>query len=352
MHWLETNQIKIEPPKRPKKITGTRLASILELDRWNTPFKTWCAITRTYEEPFVDNKYTIAGKIIEPKIIEYLNKVYFFGSLKSPTDIYGKDYFNKTYGDFFPRQKIFGGMWDALYYEDGKISAVIEIKTTKRAEDWTKGAPEHYAIQAALYAYLLGIDDVVIVATFLEEVDYEHPEKFKPSAENTIINEFKVSERFPHFQNHIDRALEWWKTHVEGGISPVFDETKDADILKELRKNVITVDTDIETLIAEGEALKEEIDALLAPIADQINDYEKRLNTIKEAIKKHCMEQFREGDKKVSILGKRYEWVLSKSISTEIDKDALKKDGLLEKYSKQKVNYRFTQSLIKKEEVI
>ena len=351
MEWLDTNQIKIDPPKNPKRITGTRLASILGLDKWNTEFKTWCAITKVYEEPFVDNVYTIAGKTIEPKIIEYLRNVYRM-EIKTPEDIYGKNYFEKTWGNFFPNVQVFGGMWDALYYEDGKLAGIIEIKTTKRVEDWIDGAPEHYAIQAALYAYLLGTDNVIMIASFLEEPDYENPENFIPSANNTIMDEFSVSERFPHFQRHIGRAVEWWKKHVEGGISPVFDEIKDKDILEELRKNIIQEDSEVEKLIAEGEALKEKIDALLAPIADTLDKYEKRLNTIKEAIKKHCMEQFREGDKKVSILGKRYEWILSKSISTEIDKDALKKDGLLEKYSKQKVNYRFTQSLIKKEEVI
>lgn len=345
MEWLSTNQIKIDPPTKPKKITGTRLASILELDRWNTPFKTWCAITRVYEEPFVENKYTRAGRIIEPKIIDYLNKVYFFGSLKSPRDIYGEDYFEKTYGDFFPNEKVFGGMWDALYYEDGKVSAVIEIKTTKRVEDWTKGAPEHYAIQAALYAYLLGVDDALMVATFLDESDYEHPENFVPSAENTIIDEFKLSERFPHFQRHIDRALEWWKTHVEGGISPVFDETRDKEILEALRRNTLTADTDIKALMMEAEILKSEIDTVINTIANK----EKRLEEIKNILKEHCMRQFRDGDKKVVLTGQKYEWVLSRSESIEIDKDALKKDGLLTKYSKPKITYRFTQLPIRKE---
>lgn len=43
--WLKFigKQIKIEPPKNPKKITGTRFASVLGLDKWNTDFKTWCA---------------------------------------------------------------------------------------------------------------------------------------------------------------------------------------------------------------------------------------------------------------------------------------------------------------------
>ncbi len=345
MEWLETNQIKIDTPKKPKKITGTRLASILGLDRWNTEFKTWCAITRTYEEPFIDNKYTIAGKTIEPKVIDYLNKVYFFGALKSPTDIYGKDYFKKTWGDFFANEKIFGGMWDALYYEDGKIASVIEIKTTKRAEDWNNGAPEYYAIQAALYAYLLGVDDVVIAASFLEEGDYENPEKFIPSAENTIINQFTISGRFPHFQQHLDRAIEWWENHVITGISPTFDEKKDEDILKELRKNTVTADEDITSLIKEGEILKEKLDINKEAIAES----EKRLKEITEILKKYCMEQFRDNDNKVVIAGQKYEWVLSKSQTTEINKDLLKKDGILDKYSVPKTTYRFTQSLIKKE---
>jgi len=45
---------------------------------------------------------------------------------------------------------------------------------------------------------------------------------------------------------------------VVTGISPEFDERKDADILKELRKNTITIDTDIDVLIKEGERLKDE----------------------------------------------------------------------------------------------
>jgi len=74
------------------------------------------------------------------------------------------------------------------------------------------------------------------------------------------------------------------------------------------------------------------------------------LKEIKEMLKKHCMEQFRDGDEKVALVGQNYEWVLSKSESTEIDKKALEKDGILEKYLKPKTTYRFTQNLIKKGE--
>ena len=102
-----------ELPKRCKKITGTRLAAILGMNKWSTPFEAWCAITRTYEKPFEGTIYTEAGKAIEPKITDYLRKRYFM-DLKSPEDVYGEDFFKKTWGDFFSHIKIFGGMWDAL----------------------------------------------------------------------------------------------------------------------------------------------------------------------------------------------------------------------------------------------
>lgn len=345
MEWLDKNKIRVDPPKRPKRITGTRFASILGLDRWNTDFKTWCAITRTYEEPFVDNVYTIAGKTIEPKIIDYLRKVYWM-EIKTPEDIYGKDYFRKTWGNFFPKIDTFGGMWDALYYEDGGMSAVIEIKTTKRVEDWKDGAPDNYALQAALYAYLLGVDDVIMVCAFLEDEDYEKPEEFVPYAGNTMIDEFSISERFPRFQVHIERARKWWDDYVVTGISPPFDEKKDEDILKELRKNTVSVAPDLQEYILKGEKLKDEIQA----VKDAIKDKEKTLKEITATIRNHCMKGFRDGDTRVAIEGKKYEWVLSKSTGTEIDTDALKKDGLLKKYSKEKVSYRFTQSAIERDE--
>jgi hypothetical protein len=338
MYEIVGNHVECEPPKRPKKITGTRFASILGLDIWNTDFKTWCAITKTYEEPFIDNKYTIAGKVIEPKIIDYLNKVYFFGNLKSPTDIYGKDYFKKTWGNFF-QDDVFGGMWDALYYENDKVKSVIEIKTTKRAEDWEYGAPDHYALQAALYAYLLGVEEVTMVGSFLEEKDYESPELFVPTIENTIIDEFNIYERFPHFQKHIERALDWWNKYVVTGISPDFDEKKDADILKVLRNTEVKLDDgELVELICMTERLESEIEKLSEPLKAK----EKELKKYKEILKKIAIKNFKDTDKTVSIKGNNYEFITSKSERTDIDEEALKKDGLLEKYSKTNVSYRFS----------
>lgn len=347
MEWLESQQLKIASPKRTKKMTGTRFATILGLNPWSTAFETWCAITKTYEVPFEDTIYTIAGKTIEPLQAEYMRKSYGM-ELTAPSDIWGKDYFSKTYGDFFKESKHLGGMWDYLSKdEDGNTDAVLEMKTTKRAEDWENDVPEYYALQAALYAYLLGVDDVIMVASFLEEKDYEDPSKYKPCAANTITVEFKVSERYPNFAELVAQVEQWWADYVDTGISPVYDEKKDAEILKALRTNTLAPETDVEALIAEAEGLKSEIDAVSATVADK----EKRLKKLNDLLKEHAMKQFRDGDKKVDIKGAKYTWSLARTTKevTKVNEDALKTDGLYEKYTttSEETSYRMTVKEVK-----
>lgn len=343
--WVD-NHIEVAPPKRPKKITATRFATILGLNPWSTPFEMWCEITKTFQKPFEDTIYTLAGKAIEPKQVEYMRKAYAMTNLRTPTDVYGENYFQKTYGDFFKNTPILGGMWDSLLVDEkGKPDTVLEFKTTKRSEDWKDDIPEYYALQAALYAYLLGVEDVVMIASFLEAGDYDEPEKFIPNSKNTITVEFRVSERYPDFAEKVAQAQAWWAAHVETGISPDFNEKKDDEILKALRNNSLAPDTDMAAMIAEAESLKIELDAVSATISEK----EKRLKAINDLIKKHAMKQFRPGDKTVSVKGSKYEWVLSKTLKTDVDKDALKKDGLFEKYSTTKDEYRLTSKAMKED---
>ena len=347
--WIEGNRIQITPPKRTKKITGTRFANILELSPWATPFEMWCAITKTYEKPFEDTIYTIAGKTIEPKQAEYMRKSYGMDII-TPTDRYGADYFSKTWGDFFPENPHLGGMWDYLgVNEDGEVDTVLEMKTTKRIEDWQNDIPEYYALQAALYAYLLGVDNVIMVASFLEDKDYTNPENFVPNINNTITVEFKLSERYPDFTDKVTYVENWWAAYVSPGISPAYDEKKDAEILEALRTNSLSPDTDISALIAEGESLKQEIDA----VGETISAKEKRLKKINDIIKEYATKQFREGDKKVEVKGSAYVWTLARSekeVTTYKD-DAMKADGVFDKYTtiNNDTSYRMTVSAIKKE---
>lgn len=349
MEWLDGNKIQIIPPKRPKKLTGTRFATILGLNPWSTLFEIWCEVTRTYQKPFEDTIYTIAGKTIEPKQAEYMKQTYFMSNLVTPTDIWGKDYFRQTYGDFFRESPVLGGMWDYLLYgKDGKPTTVLEMKTSKRVEDWKDDIPEYYALQAALYAYLLGVDEVIMVASFLEPKDYDAPEKFVCSGENTITRPFKVSERYPDFEKkYVKPALKWWKDYVESGISPAFDERKDAEILKALRTNNLSPETDMAALVKEAEDLKDTMERILAH--EGIPDMEKRYKVVTDMIKKAAIAQFRDGDKKVSIAGSAYNWEVSRTSTTKIDKDAMKADGILAKYTTTEDSYRISPKIIKED---
>ena len=329
------NHIELDTlPKKFKKLTATRFATVMGLNAWSTPFAAWCEITKTYEDPFTDSIYTVAGKIIEPKICEYLRNRYFM-DIQSPEDVYGKDYFKKTWGDFFPDYEDLGGMWDFLGDD-----FVVEVKTTKRAEDW-RGVdgkvepPIYYKLQAALYAYLLGFDDVVMTCSFLEAKDYPidlgdgtfntaPTEAFKPNVDNTVVIEFKVSEAFPTFkETYVDPARRFWRDHVLTGISPDFDEKKDAEILKVLRKNTVEpTGTDIAKLIAEADKIQAAIDKA----EDRLADKRKRLKEIDDQVKKYMATQFRPGDKKVEIAGKRYTWTVTRSERSSFDSKALAKD--------------------------
>ena len=350
MEFLKDGRIKVNPPKKPKKLTATRFATIMGLNAWATPFSAWCEMTRTYEEPFEDTIYTVAGKVIEPKICEYLRSRYFM-DIKSPTDVYGPDYFKKTWGDFFPDVEGLGGMWDFLGDD-----FVVEVKTTKRVEDW-KGVdgkvepPIYYKLQASLYAYLLGFDDVVMTCSFLEDKDYANPENFVPNVDNTVVIEFKVSEAFPTFkESYIDPTMRFWRENVLTGISPEFDEKKDAEILKVLRKNVTEAeDADIAKLMTEADKLRESIDKAEAKIKGKKD----RLKEIEDIVKKSMIGQFRDGDKKVEIGSKKYTWTLTKVASNRLDTTALKKDlpDVAKKYTKESISYRLDTTEIKPEEV-
>ena len=348
MEWLDGNKIQIIPPKRPKKLTGTRFATILGLNPWSTPFEIWCEVTRTYQKPFEDTIYTIAGKTIEPKQAEYMKQTYFMSNLVTPTDIWGKDYFRQTYGDFFKESPVLGGMWDYLLYgKDGKPTTVLEMKTSKRVEDWKDDIPEYYALQAALYAYLLGVDEVIMVASFLEPKDYDAPEKFVCSGENTITRPFKVSERYPDFEKkYVKPALKWWKDYVESGISPAFDERKDAEILKALRTNNLSPETEMAALVKEAEDLKAKLDAHAAEVAED----EKRYKVLTDMIKAKAVEQFRDGDTKSVITGNRYMWEVRKSERSSVDKKLMEKDGILEKYTVTTPTYAIYSGEIEKED--
>lgn len=319
-------------PKRPKKITGTRFGAVLNANRWQTPFQAWCEITKAWCKPFDGSIYTEAGKVIEDKQLTWFSR---YLPVVRPEDIYGKGFFDKTFGDFFKDEPIFGGMWDGLTGTKGDPTGVIECKTTKRAEDWQDDIPEYYALQAALYATLLGLDDVYMIVTFLDDGDYANPEAFVCSTENTAYVHFKVSERYPNFHSYMEYCNDFWNRNILTGISPEYDEKADKEYLDALRTTVITEDTDISALVSEAEELYSKIDKVKASIAKD----EKRLKEIEGMFKKFAIENEEEGQEKSVFKGSGMSWVVSKSEKKSIDTDRLKEDGIYDRYLKNDVTY-------------
>lgn len=340
IEWLPEQKIAVPPPKRPKKITGTRFAAILGRNRWCTPFQAWCAITRTYEKPFEDTPYTLAGKAIEPKQADYMRRAYFMTDLAGPADLYGPDYFRTTRGDFFPDSPIFGGMWDYLRRDgSGKPAAVLEMKTTKRSEDWLRGVPEYYALQAALYAALLGVEQVIMVCSFLEPEDYQRPEAYRCRAENTIVRPFRLSERYANMAGILNQAERWWEAHVLTGVSPPYDERADAEVLKALRtRSGPPDDAGLAAQIREAEALKARLDAAKTAAARD----ERRYKELVEALRAAALSRFRDGDTAVALQGEAYDWTAARYVQTSYDLDAMRADGLdLDKYRREEISCRF-----------
>ena len=331
------------------KITGTRLAGILGLNKWNTPFQMWCEITKVARLPFEDTIYTLAGKSIEPKQIQW-TKERISDNIKSPEEFFGNRYREMRF-DFYPENKIYGGMWDAkLVRPSGKVSDIFEYKTTKRAEDWVDGPPVYYLIQVLEYAYLEGAKRVHLVVSFLEDDDYAHPEDFVVTDENTQIFTYDVNRTYidlstgyifdksdldegelPFYytiSDLIDEANVWYDSHIKKGISPEFDELKDKEYLDILRTFKPQNDLDENDLVAKANSLLAKINKIKEETG--LDALEKELKACEAGIKEKLIASMGENDTK-AVLGN---YTLSKTVkeSVSYDTDLMEHDGVLNKY--------------------
>lgn len=333
-----------KPEARPLKITATRLASVLGLNPWQSAFSAWCEICRVYKEPFTENKYTKAGKVIEPVIIEWAKKE-FDGGVVSPAEYFGNTWgeVQKQY-DFYKTMKVFGGMWDAKIINVNRDTvAVIEIKTSSRPQDWEAGVPDEKVAQALMYAHLEGAKRTFVIVAFLSEEDYQHPEWFVPQVGvNLKQYGFETETATVMFDGKpttiselMAYANEWWNAYVLSGISPEIDQKADEKILRQLR--IQRPDEDETTTLGGIIGLLDEKEAELLHIREEngLDILEDEIKALKEALKRTLTEGMGEHDNKVEVGS----WSLSKTERTSVDTDALKADGLYDKYAKTSVSY-------------
>lgn len=337
----ETHFRAIQVPRSFKRLTAGRFAKVLACNQWGTPFQAWCEIMRCRIPPFEDTKYTIAGKKIEPKLIEYA-KEYVSPYILDPEEYFECDDAKRFMSYEFFADELFGGMWDALAFDvpnaiesaGVKPIAVIECKTSSRPQDWENGVPENYKAQGLLYAELLDVEDVYFPVAFLEPDDYDDPDSFVCTDENTRLFHVGRNEKVAGFDNIVeamDYATRWWESYVLDNHSPSFDERRDADYLACLRQCDLT---DIEV---EGD-----LDKLLWQLNQIDCEIEQRRENegipVLEAKRKEVNKKVQELVKPVlnATEGKDTldtdHYMFKVSPSKKVDYEKLEQDGVFDKY--------------------
>lgn len=288
-------------PTRFKYLTGTRFASALGLNPYSSPFQIWCECTKLVTPPFEETIYIKAGRVIEPLQREYVAKK--FPNIVSPEEYFGEVFEQVRWNFFRDDQKPFAGCWDAVSTKDNKrdIMMVVEFKTASDPRKWDNTIPIYYELQGALYAKLLGLDRVLFVASFLDKLDYAHPENFVPNETNTKMVVKKLNDivvelngEYLSIDELMEKAKEFWEKHIETGISPEFDEKLDKQYLDIIRASKPINDTSLEELCESAKDLEEEIEELKDK--NGITSKEKELKIIKDNIKEGLLNSLQEGE--------------------------------------------------------
>lgn len=253
--YLKNNRIVLSPEylknniSRFKKITGTRLASVISKNKYTSPVKIWTLMVNIYSEA-IDPMYGIIGNLIEPKIHKWVCE---------KTNINFKQYnpFEIKW-DVFKDNKIFGGIPDGEPIDtNGNLlypsKPMLEIKTTsidsfkfkkegnlfvlqkdannhpiikkigEKQEKWFDLnndiiIPDEYKYQLGLYCYLRNISNGLFAICFLETKDYIEPKEVNINDRRIELVEFKVD--LEEFKNIIEYATDWYKDFIENGSSP------------------------------------------------------------------------------------------------------------------------------------
>lgn len=225
---IKNNVISVTAGKeqlKQKKITGTRLATILGLNKFSSPFSAWTEMVGLYK-PKYDDKYLRVGNVLEKPIIRAIEDMYDF-------NIRTFDKYEIKF-DNFKSNPIFGGLVDGIDYER---KTLIEIKTTqeKNMRYWKKEVPIEYWYQAQLYAYLANMNEILFGVCFVKEEDYINPEKI--NIDEREIRIYPVEKA--NIKVEMQEAINWYKNHILTYSSPEFnaESEKDMHIVEEIKKN-------------------------------------------------------------------------------------------------------------------
>lgn len=298
------------------KVTGTQIGAIVGKNPWNTEFSIACRLLRLYDEDKGDDPKIRAGVILEPVVLAYCNKhglpnvpaETLFGKREGAHEDWEQDFDDPT----------FGGHIDAMT----PGGAIVECKTTSDPTTWMKGEiPEHYWLQASLYAKFMKTDKIFFTVAILTPEDVSNPYKFVPSEDNIRIYETRLH---PKIDEYIDYCRGWYDKYVKQGVTPVpdLDNPIDAKIVQALDVQKMNI-KEISQLMSEYESLLERI--------DELNDLKKKADNIKDSLAVYMKEH------NLNLRTERYYYKYVESTRAITDTEAMKKDGIYDKYTKQSV---------------
>lgn len=272
---FEKRVITIRMAQKPKLISGTKISTILGRNQYSTPFAEACSMFRLYWVS-EENRFTEFGKINEPKIRSWAraslkkNDLGFGGQMGVEDPVPAEDCY---YDHFGYRLRPFGGLVDGYVTKDGDRCAVLEIKTASSRAGWEDESgnitrvPENYVEQASFYCALTGLKKIVFVVGFTKETDYDYPESWQPTDDNTfivVVDPKDVSE-------DMQQSKEWAeKITVTKQLPPWTDSDCDQRILgrlftKELTASAFSRKDLVEKYIQTGDdKVLEEIKGILA----------------------------------------------------------------------------------------
>lgn len=346
---IDKTSIVISPPSQRLRITGHRLSSVLGLNDYQTPFGAWAEITKLVKLPFEETKYTLFGKVVEPKLIQYVSE--FFPNVMSIKDYYGNIFKQYEYNNFVDISDVFGGVIDAVSVKNDMktIALIIECKSSSHPEQWRNGnVPVSYLLQGALYSYLFRLDRVVFVCTFPQEIDYANPENYKVNKDNTVVLVkkledmiFEVNGEYLNIEGCMEYARQWWEKHIETGVSPTFDEKKDKEYLDIIRATNATKDNDLVDVCEKAYELNTKIEEL--KVSSGLKNLESQLKLLETSIKNKMIET------ESSQCGK---YKLTRKVSTKFNEDlfAQEKPSWYEAYCEPVESFTLSKEKIKKEE--
>lgn len=311
------------------KIAGTFIGPIMGLSPWNTPFSTACKILRIWDEDQGDKPAIKAGTILEPVMLNYLDKSGRLPNTQAEVLFPGFERGNHMDWKSHFDHPIFSGHIDAIA---GRVTdplsgaGIVENKTTSNPDtwDWANNIPPaHYWLQASLYARFMGYDTIYFTVGILTPEDVDNPYKFVPTEENVKIMKVGL---YPNFEDIVLKSCEWYETYIGNGKTPVPDMNNpiDAKIVAILDAQKATANQilpifneylDLVAEIGEKEKLRDEL-------KDQITAY----------LESHELEGIGNG-----VTSYKYAEYSRKVV----DSDRMKADGIYDAYLKTSVSKSF-----------